>query len=390
MLDGVRTTRRQLLLGLALSGAAALAAACTSSPAPPSATPAATGATPATNGAAPSTNWDQVLAAAKSEGKAVVSGPPDPGASTAIPDAFKKFSGIELEYLAGNSSQLASRIQSERAAGQYTIDVSLAGADTVYGTFLASGWLRPLKPNLMLPDVVDGKLYRTGEPWFRDPQKEMVMQIFNSATVSLLTLNTEMVSPDDFPDSKSLLDPRWQGKICTYDPGVNGAGIATASAVYVTKGKDYCTQLYKGQNVVLSRDYQQVADWVAHGNYPIGIGVTHQYLADYYKAGIPLKEMNLPDIPITVAGGFGLVNLWNNAPHPNAAVVFANWIASKAGISVYGPLDNGVPVRNDVDLSWVTPDQVPQPGGNYFDTYDPDYVLTKRQEARDFFASILH
>jgi hypothetical protein len=70
--------------------------------------------------------------------------------------------------------------------------------------------------------------------------------------------------------------------------------------------------------------------------------------------------------------------------------VFANWIASKAGISVYGPLDNGVPVRNDVDLSWVTPDQVPQSGGNYFDTYDPDYVLTKRQEARDFFASILH
>jgi len=91
-----------------------------------------------------------------------------------------------------------------------------------------------------------------------------------------------------------------------------------------------------------------------------------------------------------VAGGFGLVNLWNNAPHSNAAIVFANWIASKEGISVYGPLDNGVPVRNDVDPTWVTPDQVPQPGGRYFDTYDPDYVLTKRQEARDFFASILH
>ncbi|HEX8966472.1 MAG TPA: hypothetical protein VF937_01245 [Chloroflexota bacterium] len=65
-----------------------------------------------------------------------MSGPPDPGASTRIPDAFKQFSGIDMEYLAGNSSQLASRIQSERAAGQYTIDVSLSGADTVYGTFL--------------------------------------------------------------------------------------------------------------------------------------------------------------------------------------------------------------------------------------------------------------
>jgi iron(III) transport system substrate-binding protein len=218
----------------------------------------------------------------------------------------------------------------------------------------------------------------------------MVMQLFNSATVKLLALNTALVSPEEFTDSSSLLEPRWNGKMCTYDPGVNGAGIATASAVYATRGKDYCTQLYKGQNIVLSRDYQQVADWVAHGSYPIGIGVTHQYLAEYYSAGIPLKEMNLPDIPTTVAGGFGLLNLWNNAPYPNAARVFANWIASKAGMSVYGPLDNGVPVRNDVEPTWVPADQVPQPGATYFDTYDPEYVLTTRQEARDFFASILH
>jgi ABC-type Fe3+ transport system substrate-binding protein len=371
---------------LTLAGVGALATACTASPAPP--TP--TLATAASASAATGTSWDQVLNAGKSEGKVVVSGPPDPGASTALPGAFKQFSGIDLEYLAGNSSQLASRIQSERAAGQYTIDVSLSGADTVYGTFLPNGWLAPLKPVLMLPDVVDGSLYRTGEPWFRDPQKQFVMQLFNSATTSLLTLNTETATPDQFPDSNALLDPKWQGMICTYDPGVNGAGIATASAVYVTRGKDYSTQLYKGQGVALSRDYQQVADWVAHGSYPIGIGVGQAYLADYLKAGVPLKQMNLPDIPVTVAGGFGLVSLWSNAPHTNAAIVFVNWIASKAGISVYGPLEAGVPVRNDVEPTWVTPDQIPQPGGSYFDTYEPDYVVTKRQEARDFFASILH
>jgi ABC-type Fe3+ transport system substrate-binding protein len=378
-------TRRQVLRTVVISGAGLVVAACS-----PNAPVAAPTQAPASAGATSAPTWDSVLANARSEGKVVVSGPPDPGASTALPEAFKKFSGVDMEYLAGNSSQLASRIQSERAAGQYTIDVSLSGADTVYGTFLANGWLAPVRPILMLPEVTDGRLYRTGEPWFRDPQKQIVMQIFNSATNQLLALNTSMVSPDEFKDSSSLLDPRWKGKMCTYDPGVNGAGIATASAVYVTKGKDYAQQLYKGQGVVLSRDYQQVADWVAHGNYPIGIGVTHQYLAQYYQAGIPLKEMNVPDIPQTLAGGFGLVNLWNNAPHANAAIAFVNWIASKDGISVYGPIENGVPVRNDVDPTWVLPEQVPHPGGEYFDTYDPDYVLTKRQEARDFFASILH
>lgn len=382
------STRRQFLNALVVAGTGGIAIACSPAQAPATPTQQPSTLTPAA--ASSASSWDALLAAGRTEGKVVVSGPPDPGASTAIPQAFKQFSGIDMDYLAGNSSQLASRIQSERAAGQYSMDVSLAGADTVYGTFLANNWLDPLKPALMLPEVTDGNLYRNGGPWFRDPQQMYVMQLFNSATVSLLTLNTSLVSPDEFKDSSSLLDPRWNGKICTYDPGVNGAGIATASAIYVTKGKDYVTQLFKGQNVTLSRDYQQVADWVAHGSYPIGIGVTHQYLEEYYKAGIPLKEMNVPDIPQTLAGGFGLVNLWNNAPHPNAARVFVNWIASKQGISVYGPLDNGAPVRNDVDPTWLTPDQVPHPGGQYFDTYDPDYVLSKRQEARDFFAALLH
>jgi iron(III) transport system substrate-binding protein len=377
----LRGTRRQLLKRVVLVGVGTLAAACSPASAPPAPTPAA--------GAAAS-NWDTLLASARSEGKVVVSGPPDPGASTQIPDAFRQFAGIDMEYLAGNSSQLASRIQSERAAGQYTIDVSLSGADTVYGTFLANGWLDPLRPALILPEVIDGKLYRTGEPWFRDPEKRIIMQLFNTAAPMLLTLNTQLVASEEIKDSSSLIDPRWQNKICAYDPGVNGAGIAVASAIYVSKGKDYATQLYKGQNVVLSRDYQQVADWVAHGNYPIGIGVTHQYLVAYYQASIALKEMNLPDVPVTTGGGFGLVNLWSNAPHANAARVFANWIASKAGSTVFAQLEGAVPVRNDIDPVWVPAEEVPQPGVQYFDTYDPEYVLTKRQEARDFFASILH
>jgi iron(III) transport system substrate-binding protein len=381
MVNNARVSRRQLLRGMAVLGVGAMVGCATPS-VPPSATQQGASST--------ASAWDTLLASARTEGKVVVSGPPDPGASSKIPEAFKKFSGIDMEYLAGNSSQLASRIQSERAAGQYSIDVSLAGADTTYGSFLANGWLEPLKPALILPEVLDGRLYRTGEPWFRDPEKRMVMQLFNSATAHLLTLNTQLAPPDEFKDSSSLLDPKWKGKICAYDPGVNGAGIAIASAVYVSKGKDYAAQLFKGQQATLSRDYQQVADWVAHGNYPIGIGVTHQYLVEYYTAGIPLAEINVSDIPQTLAGGFGLVNLWTNAPHPNAAKVFVNWIASKDGVTVYGQLENGVPVRNDVDPTWVPPDQIPQPGGNYFDTYDPDYVLGKRLEARDYFASILH
>jgi iron(III) transport system substrate-binding protein len=335
----------------------------------------------------PPAGWDQLVAAAQKEGKVVVSGPPDPGASTRIPAAFKQRFGIDLEYLAGNSSQLAARVQSERAAGQYTMDVSLSGADTVYGTFIPNGWLEPLRPNLVLPEVLEGRFWRTGEPWFRDPEKRMVMQLFNTATHTL-TINTQYVSPDELKDSESLLDPKWQGKIGGYDPSVNGGGLATASAIYVSKGAEYSARLYQGQKLALSRDYAQIADWVSHGSYPICIPATHQYLIQYYNAGIPLKEMNLADIPQTTGGGFSLVNLWNNAPHPNAAKVFANWIASKEGTTLYGEIENGAPVRADVEPTWLPPDQLPQPGVEYFDTYDYDYVMKKRLEAREYFAML--
>src|SRR5919202_1859384 len=372
--------RRDFLVGLA-GWTAVAAAACSTSPAP--ASPTAAPAAPSASG------WDTLVAAAKNEGKVVVSGPPDPGASTRIPEAFKQRFGIDLEYLAGNSSQLASRIQGERAAGQYTMDVSLSGADTVYGTYLQNNWLEPLKLNLLLPEVVDGSKWRTGEPWFRDPEKRMGMQVFKTPSPYLLTINTSMVSPEELTDSSALTDPKWQGKIGAYDPSVNGAGIAIASAIYVSKGKDYAAQLYQGQKPALSRDYSQVADWVAHGSYPIVLGVTHQYLVQYIQAGIPIKEMNLPDIPQVTGGGFGLVNLWNNAPHPNAARVFANWIASREGMTLYGQIDGEVPVRADVDATWVPADQVPKQGVSYFDTYDYDYVTTRRLQARDYFASIL-
>src|SRR5919202_3208443 len=381
----MQTRRRAVLKGLVgVIGLAAAAAAggAPGAPASPTVAPAAPGA-PAASG------WDALVAAAKNEGKVVVSGPPDPGASTKIPEAFKQRFGLDVEYLAGNSSQLASRIQGERAAGQYTMDVSLSGSDTVYGTFLPNGWLEPLKPNLVLPEVVEGSNWRTGEPWFRDPEKRMVLQVFNTASPYLLTINTSLVSPEELTDSSALIDPKWQGKIGAYDPSVNGAGIAIASAIYVTKGRDYATQLYQGQKAALSRDYSQVADWVAHGSYPIVLGVTHQYLVQYIQAGIPINEMNLPDIPQVTGGGFGLVNLWNNAPHLNAERVFANWIASREGMTLYGQIDGEVPVRNDIDPTWVPADQVPKQGVSYFDTYDYDYVTTRRLQARDYFASIL-
>jgi iron(III) transport system substrate-binding protein len=331
--------------------------------------------------------WDQLVAAAQQEGKLVVSGPPDPDARTKLPAAFKQRFNIDMDYLGGNSSQLASRIESERVAGQYTIDVSLGGPDTVYGTFVPNKWLDPIKPILMLPEVVDPKAWQTGGPWFRDPAGDTSIQLFN--TISLFGyVNTSSVSPDEIKTANDLLDPKWKGKIASYDPSVNGGGLIDGSVIYVTKGEDFAKQLYQGQAIAYTRDYQQIADWVAHASYPIALGATTAFISQYQGA-VPLQPLVLADLPTIVAGGFGLVSLWNQAPHPNAAKVFVNWIASKEGAETYGPIDAQASVRTDVDSSrWLAPELIPKAGVEYFDAYDYTYVMEKRQPIARFYAAL--
>jgi len=265
----------------------------------------------------------------------------------------------------------------------------------MYGTFLAKKWIEPYKSSLLLPDAADASKWKAGGPWFRDPDKNTIMQVFNTVQ-SMMTINLSMASAKDFPTADALLDPKWKGKICAYDPSVNGAGIAIASAIYVAKGEEFATKLYKGQSVVLSRDYQQVADWVAQGSYPIALAATRNYLDKYLQSGVKLgisgsdELPELPDAPSALGGGFGDIAVWNKAPHPNAARVFVNWMASKEGMGLYAQQQLSVPVRNDIDASkWADPYQVPKPGVKYLDTYDYDFEENQRLKIRDFYNKLL-
>src|SRR5581483_3465246 len=275
----------------AAGSAAGSGAASRTAAASPAGSPSASGGA----ASAVAGTWDDLLAAAKKEGKVVVSGPPDPDSRAKLPPAFKARFGIDVEYLGGNSSQLAARIESERAANQYSMDVSISGSDSMMETFYKNKWIEPWKSSVLLPETADASKWRSGGPWFRDPNQDTILQVFNTVQ-PMITINLANVSPKDLPNADALLDPRWKGKIRAYDPSVNGAGLAIGCAAYVAKGQDYVTKLYKGQNVTLSRDYQQVADWVAQGSYPIALATQLNYLDKYIKAGVKIAQSGSTDL----------------------------------------------------------------------------------------------
>src|SRR5438309_1672992 len=135
----------------------------------------------------------------------------------------------------------------------------------------------------------------TGGPWFRDPSGETSLQLFNTIT-PIGYINTSSVAPDELKSIDDLVNPKWKGKLASYDPSVNGGGLIAGSVIYTVKGADFAKQLYQGQEIAYTRDYQQIADWVAHDSYPIGLAITPVYM-NQYQGTVPVQELVLPDLP---------------------------------------------------------------------------------------------
>jgi iron(III) transport system substrate-binding protein len=334
-------------------------------------------------------SWDQTLAVARDEGKVVVAGPPSQELRRTLPAAFKARYGIAIEYIGGRSTELATRLRAERQAGIHSLDVVFAGNESMAMTFYGEKMLQPLKPALTLPEVVDGKKWKKGKLWFSDPQDQYILRLANSVT-TMFHINTKEVGPGELRSVKDLLDPKWKGKIALQDPTISGSGSNQAAHLYYQHGEDFVKALYVDQKPMISRDTRQITDGLARGTYPITLGAEDADVAKLKKEGLPLAILeSLSDLYGEVSASFGQVAIFDSAPHPNAAKVFVNWIASKEGSDVFNRAMGTVPTRNDIDESFLPPEIIPREGVVYFDTFDWEFTTTKKEKVRQRMKELL-
>ena len=327
--------------------------------------------------------WNETLAAAKKEGRVVVAGSPDPVMRNEIIPKFTSRFAIPIEFLAGRSSEMATRVRTERSARIYSIDVFLSGPDTTANVLYGEKMVDPLKPLLFLPEVVDPSKWKRGKPWFVDPEERYVLRPFSSVA-SLLFINTDHVKPAEIRSAKDLLNPKWKGKISTEDPGTTGSGANLASRFYNQLGEDFVKKLYLDQKPVSTRERRQFTDWLARGTHPICLNCREDDVRLLQKEGFKLLEIfELSDVPGTVNGSPWLLTVANKAPHPHAARLFVNWLASKEGLEIYSRGYGSAAMRTDIDESFLKSGNIPRPGVNYFDDTDWKWVVTGRKETRD-------
>src|SRR6476660_3988295 len=121
--------------------------------------------------------WEQLVAAAKKEGKVVVIGPPDAVVRKALPEAFKAKYGITVDYIGGRGTETAAKLRAERGSGIYSVDIAFGGSDSMHSTYYKQKFIVPLKPELIDPEVTDGSKWVKGKLWFSDPEDQYVLRL---------------------------------------------------------------------------------------------------------------------------------------------------------------------------------------------------------------------
>lgn len=340
-----------------------------------------------TRAADPNDAFNAMIAAAKAEGAVTVDGPPIDAVRDALTSGFQKKYGIPVSYISSGSGPSGARVRAERAAGKYLLDVFVSGSDTPIMTFLPSGWLDRIEPILIQPDAVDPKAWKDGHVWYADPQ-HTILRTMQYVAVEL-AVNTRLVAPKDIPTWKSLLDPKWKGKLLVKDPTLPGSGQSLNSYFYINFGSDFVHKLYIDQKPTFSGDARQGAQMLAQGSYPIWVGGEWGQLDTFRKIGYPIEPVTPTDGPGILTGSFGLVNLMNKAPHPNAAKLYVNWIAGREGEALFAKALLAASLRTDIKQDWMPSFELTQPGRKYYDAYDYKFITVERNAALEKFKALL-
>jgi ABC-type Fe3+ transport system substrate-binding protein len=192
--------------------------------------------------------------------------------------------------------------------------------------------------------------------------------------------------PVSFAD---LLKPEYKGKIAAYDPRPAGPGQAAAQVLWNRFGDKYIADLYKHQEITLTRDPRQLVEWVARGTHPIALGAVQIMIETFRKEKFPLAVIYPKDHPGFVTGGWSMVQLLKGGPNPNAGAVLANWLASKNGQEIYSKVMLEQSLRADVPDKELPEYNRPRPGVKYLDQYSNEWVAETWPKSADKIVELL-
>jgi iron(III) transport system substrate-binding protein len=222
--------------------------------------------------------------------------------------AFDKKYGIKVKVWRADSEGFLQRIVSEAKARRFEVDI-MAGSSSALEPLYRENLLQEVKsPNLA--DVIPAAIAR---------HRQWVAVYLNTIVQAY---NTDLVQKDRLPKSyQDLLRPEWKGRL-----GIEAEDFDWFAQVVTDLGEAQGLRLFRdiaaANGISVRKGHNLLTNLVAAGEVPLALTVYGFQAEQAKRKAAPLDWFAIPPA-IARATAEGLAR---NAPHPNAAVLFFDFL----------------------------------------------------------------
>jgi iron(III) transport system substrate-binding protein len=235
-----------------------------------------------------------------------------------------KYRGITVRYSRGDSGPNALKIMNEARVGAPAADV-FDGIDTA-SPLLRAGLVEQFVP------AAAGQY----PPEFKDKSGRWIATNLYFFTPGV---NTNLVPLASAPKTfDALLDPKWKGKMAWTPNPPAGSPIFVGNVLQAMgedKGMTYLRQLAKQNIINVDATARAILDQVITGEYPVALVIFNHHAALSAASGAPVAWVKLEPVPAALS----VVGLLKHAPHPNAAKLLIDFLASKEGQQIFAAVN---------------------------------------------------
>lgn len=273
----------------------------------------------------------RLLERARAEGSVVVYTSLAPTESQPLAAAFEKKYGIKVELWRALSDKVVQRAVTEAQGKRYAVDVIETNGPEM--EILAREKILAPFRSPYLADIPASAI-PAHRLWIPDRMNFFVV-----------AFNTAKVKRDELPKTyDGFLDSKWKGRIGI--EATDAEWMATLIKLWgAERGNEYFRKLAEMRPDV-RKGHVLLAELVAAGEIPVGLTIYNSNAETLKRKGAPIDWLPIEPV-VGRPQGIGVAK---NAPHPHAALLFADFVLSPEGQGLFNAMGR-VPASTKVKSS---------------------------------------
>ena len=284
-------------------------------------------------------DYQKIVDAARKEGKLVVYATTDTKAAEPIVKDFEAlYPGVKVEYNDLNSTELYSRFISEAAAGGGTGDVLWSSAMDLQVKLVNDGYALS---------------YRTPEAAKLPAWAAWKDQAYGTTFEPIsIVYNKRLLKAEEIPKShadlvKVLANPRFKGKVVSYDPERSGVGFSYLTQDLKNNSKGFwdMVKALGAAGVKVYTSTGAMMEKVSSGEALLGYNIIGSYAFKKAKSDPSIGFVYPSDYTVVMSR---VAFIPKQASHPNAAKLWLDYILSVRGQQIISDKADLFSIRGDI------------------------------------------